>query len=176
MPSANSSPGRDRDRVSALAAGLAATIAVLIFAGAFAPNELESISRYSPWVYGPAATAVWALFSAVAYQIIIRDQGRKTRPNSLEGYRCRELKMAAEPTGCPVCANQEEKDRLGGVTAGFALTISTWVAALSFMPDDWLGWLGEAPAGIYCVASVTLWVAFSEAMYLIFRALREKSV
>jgi uncharacterized protein (DUF983 family) len=164
---------RDRDRTSALAAGLAVTVISWTFAAAFAPEELESLAHYSPWLYGPAATTAWALFSAIAYLLISRDRRRRAPLNPHEGYRCRELATAAKANGCSACANQEEKNRLGAVTAGFALTISGWVAALSFMPDGWLDWLGDAPAWIYCIASVVIWAILSEAMYLIFRASRE---
>jgi hypothetical protein len=166
---------RDRDRISALAAGLAATVISWIFGAAFASDKLDSLSRYSPWLYGPAATAVWALFSAIAYLLISRDRPRRTPLISHEGYRCRELAVVATGKGCSVCANLEEKNRLGAVTAGFALTISGWVAALSFMPNGWLDWLSEAPGWIYCIASIILWAILSQTMYLIFRASHVKS-
>jgi len=175
MAASQATAVRDRDRISALTIGLATTIASWTFAAAFAPEKLQSLARFSPWLYGPAATTVWALFSAIAYLVISRDRRGGAPLNSREGYRCREFAMAAKPAGCSVCANQEEKNRLGAVTAGFALTISAWVAALSFMPDGWLDWLGEAPAWIYCIASVILWATLSEAMYLIFRASRDRS-
>jgi hypothetical protein len=166
---------RDRERTAALVAGLAATIISFMFAAAFAPEKLESLAHYSPWLYGPAATAAWALFSAIAYLLIRRDRRREAPGNADEAYRCSELTIATSAKGCSVCANQHEKNRLGAVTAGFALTISTWVAALSFMPEDWLDWLGEAPPWIYCIASVIVWAAFSEGMYLIFRSSQESS-
>jgi len=165
---------RDRERISALATGLAATIISWTFAAAFAPEKLESLAYYSPWFYGPVATAAWALFSAIAYLLISRDRRRRAPQNAHEGYRCRELGMAAPANGYSVCTNQAEKNRLGAVTAGFALTISVWVAALSFMPGAWLDWLGDAPAWIYCIASVAVWAGLSEAMYIIFRASHEK--
>ena len=173
VPSQRTS-ARDRERISALATGLAATIISWTFAAAFAPEELESLAHYSPWFYGPLATAAWALFSAIAYLLISRDRRRRAPQNAHEGYRCRELAMAAPANGCSVCANQAEKNRLGAVTAGFALTISGWVAALSFMPGAWLDWLSDAPAWIYCIASVVLWASLSEAMYIILRASHEK--
>jgi hypothetical protein len=158
--------------MSALAAGLAATVICWTFAAAFAPGELESLSQYSPWLYGPIASVVWALFSAIAYLLISRDQRRRAFLEPHEGYRCRDFTPAASANGGSVCANLEEKTRLAAITAGFALTISLWVAALSFMPDGWLDWLGEAPAWIYCLVSVVLWVTSSGAMYLVFRAPR----
>ena len=173
MASSHLTSARDRDRTSALAVGLAVIVISWTFAAAFVPEKLESLAHYSPWLYGPAAITAWALFSAIAYLLISRDRWRRSPLNTHEGYRCRELVMAARPNGCSVCANQEEKNRLGAVTAGFALTISGWVAALSFMPEGWLDWLSEAPAWIYCIASVVLWAILSEAMYLIFRASRE---
>ena len=161
---------RERDRTSALAIGLAATIVSWTFAVAFAPEKLDSLARYSPWLYGPAATAAWALCSGIAYLWISRDRRQRVPLNSRQAYRCRELPMVATASGCTVCANREEKNRLGAVTAGFALTISGWVAALSFMPDSWLDWLTKAPSGLYCIVSIVLWITLSAAMYLVFRA------
>jgi hypothetical protein len=174
MAPAKQISGRDRDRTSALAVGLAAAVISWTFAAAFAPEKLESLSHYSPWLYGPVATTLWALFSVIAYLIISRDRRRKAPPNLHEGYHCRDLLVAVEASGCSVCANQAEKNRLAAVTAGFALTISGWVAALSFMPNGWLDWLGEAPAWIYCIGSIIMWAISSAAMYLVFHASSEK--
>jgi hypothetical protein len=165
---------RERNRTAALAVGLAATIITWTFAVAFAPEQLDSLSRYSPWLYGPVATAAWAAFSAIAYLLISRDRLRRASIDSHEGYRCRELMLASKGDGCSVCANEEEKNRLGAVTAGFAVTITGWVAALSFMPDSWLDWLGGASAWVYCLASLILWATSSRGMYLIFSASRAK--
>ena len=166
---------RERDRTSALAAGLGASIISWTFAAAFVPEQLNSLSRYSPWLYGPAATAAWAAFSAVAYLLISRERRRRPSVNSDEGYRCPELVLATTGNGCVVCANDDEKNRLGAVTAGFAVTISGWVAALSFMPESWLDWLGGASAWVYCLASIIVWAISSHGMYLIFSASRAKS-
>ncbi|MBV8451963.1 MAG: hypothetical protein JOZ29_06770 [Deltaproteobacteria bacterium] len=174
MASSSPTSVRDRDRISALAAGLAATIISWTFAAAFAFEKVDSLSNYSPWLYGPATTAAWGLFSIIAYLIISRDHRRRMPLNSQEGYRCREFALAAAGNGHSICANQAEKNRLGAVTAGFAFTISGWVAALSFMPNGWLDWLGEEPAWVYCIVSVILWMASTQAMYLIFRASRTK--
>jgi hypothetical protein len=176
MASSHATSARDRERISALTVGLAATVISWTFAAAFAPEKLESLAHYSPWLYGPVSTAAWALFSAVAYLLIRRDGRRKAPQNAQESYRCRELGVREPSNGSSVCANQREKNRLGAVTAGFALTISTWVAALSFMPEGWLDRLGEAPAWVYCIVSVVLWASLSEVMYLIFRASGEGRV
>lgn len=175
MRTANASSGRDRDRTSALAVGLTVTIAGLMFAGAFAPDQLESVSRYSPWLYGPAATAAWALFSLAAYLLISHGRERRAPVDSDEHYRCPELARVTKQDGCSLCADQKEKTRLSAVTAGFALTITMWVGSLSLIPNGWLEWLGKAPAWTYCLTSVLLWAAFSAAMYLVFRAAREKA-
>ena len=169
MAPGRTTSGRERDRISALAVGLAATIIGWIFAAAFAQAELESLSRYSPWLYGPIATSVWALFSAIAYLLISRDRRRNPHLEPREGYRCRDFAPPASANAGSVCATVEEKTRLAAVSAGFALTISGWVAALSFMPEGWLDQLGEAPAWTYCLVSVILWAALTEGMYLVFR-------
>ncbi|HEY2525117.1 MAG TPA: hypothetical protein VGI29_08660 [Candidatus Binataceae bacterium] len=163
---------RERDRTSALAAGLAATVICWTFAVAFAEARLEYLAPYSAWIYGPVVTAIWALFSAIAYLLIGRHQREKAADEPCEGYRCREFPQVASANWSSVCADPEEKTRLAGITAGFALTISAWVAALSFMPESCLEWLGEAPAWTCCVVSVTLWAALSGGMYRVFRALR----
>jgi hypothetical protein len=146
------------------------TVVTWIFAAGFAPEKLEALARYSPWLYGPASTGAWALFSAIAYLLIRRSRYQRARDSVDESYHCRELGGAAPTIGSSVCASQNEKDRLAAVTAGFALTISTWVAVLSFMPENWLDSLGEAPAWIYCIASVLLWATLSASTYLIFHA------
>jgi hypothetical protein len=164
----------ERERISALGAGLAATIISWTFAAAFAPEELQAIARYSPWLYGPGATATWALFSAIAY-LWVRHSRKSTAPSAAhEEYHCREIKVHPSTDCRSVCANQQEKLRLGAVTAGFALTIGTWVVALSFMPEGWLDWLGGAPAWFYCIASVILWAIMGEAAYLIFRGSQQQ--
>jgi len=166
------SSARDRDRISALAAGLSVIVIGWTFAAAFAPEKLESLS-YSPWVYGPAATAAWGLFSAIAYQLISRGRRRRAPLESHEGYRRRDLLVVATE-GYSLCASRAEKNRLAAVTAGFALTIAGWVAALSFMPNGWLDWLGQAPALLYCIVSIVLWAALTGVMYVVFRASRPK--
>jgi hypothetical protein len=150
---------RDRQRISALTIGLAVTVIAWTFAVAFAPEKLESLAHYSPWLYGTVATAAWALFSAVAYLSVRRDLRRKAPQDPRKDYRCCELGLRAPTSGGSICASQHEKNRLSAVTGAFALTISTWVVALSFMPEGWLDRLGQAPAWVYCVFSVILWVA-----------------
>jgi len=173
-PGRVSSP-RERDRISALAAGLAATIIGWTFAAAFTPGELESFSQYSPWLYGPIAVAAWALFSAIAYLLISRDQRRRVIIETHDGYRCRDFPSTVSARCSSVCADLAEKTRLAAISAGFALTITSWVITLAFMPDNWLDWLGKAPAWLYCVVSITLWAALSEGMYLVFNASRTQS-
>ncbi|MBV8773784.1 MAG: hypothetical protein JO166_15875 [Deltaproteobacteria bacterium] len=168
-------PQREHDRISALAAGLAATVIAWTFAAAFAPGELESLSQYSPWVYGPAAIAAWILLSAIAYLLISRNQRQSAYFEPHESYRCRDFAPAVSASCASVCANLEEKTRLAAISAGLALTMSIWIAALSFMPSSWLDGLHQAPAWIYCLGSVILWAGLSAGMYLVFRASRERT-
>jgi hypothetical protein len=163
-------PARDRERISALTAGLAATIIIWLFAAGYAPATLETLGEYSPWVYGLVSTAAWAVFSAIAYLLIHRDGQRNTSPYSDESYRSHDLHVPAPVVGPSVCANRDEKNHLAAVTAGFALTITMWVAALSLMPGDWLDSLSVAPAWSYCLGSVALWAALSTMMLSVFRA------
>ncbi len=157
---------RDRVRISSLTVGLAATVGAWTFVAAFAPATLEALGGYSPWIYGPASTAVWALFSGATYALLCRNRDQNAGSDALANYRCPELGIAAPAAGTSVCASREEKTRLGAATAGFALTISTWVAALSFMPEDLLDSLSAAPVWFYCLVSIGLWAAFSTLMYM----------
>jgi hypothetical protein len=163
---------RDRDRISAIAAGLATTVIGWTFAAAFVQEKLEALSQYPLWLYVAAAIAGWSLFSAIAYLLISRDRKQSAFLELQESYRCPDLPPAASANCGSVCAHLEQKTRLAAMSAGLALTISLWVAALSFMPGVLLDWLGQAAAGIYCIVSVLLWAALSEGMYLIFRASR----
>jgi hypothetical protein len=160
---------RESQRISAIMAGLAATVGLWTFAAAYAPAMLENIGGYSPWLYGPASTAAWALFSAIAY-LLIRRSRFKYGPGSSASYRCPELGIAAPTAGLSVCANRDEKNRLSAVTAGFALTLTGWVAALSFMPEGWFDFLTDAPVWFYCVVLIGSWTVLSVGLYLALRA------
>ncbi len=157
---------RDKMRISALTAGLAVMLGVWMFVVAFAPAIIENLGGYSPWVLGPVSTAVWALFSGVAYAVLRRSHSQKAATDLLGNYRCPKLAATARAPYGSLCAGREEKRRLEAATAGFALTISTWVAALSFLPEACLDLLNAAPVWFYCVLSVGLWVASSTVMYM----------
>ena len=176
MAASQGASAGDRARISALTIGLAATVVAWTFAVAFAPEKLQSFADYSPWLYGPASITAWAFFSAVAYWLVRRDGRRNPQHNAHEGYRCRDFDARVPCNTSTICANQQEKNRLGAVTAGFALTISAWVAALSFMPEGWVDRLSQAPAWVYCIVSVIVWAASREVMYLIFRASSEARI
>jgi hypothetical protein len=161
---------RDDIRVASLTAGLAATVGAWIFIAAFAPSAVDALGGYSPWIYGPASTAVWALFSGAAYLALRRNRGQGAASDVAASYRCREFTGALRMPADSVCASREEKLRLAAVTAGFALTISSWVAVLSFIPASLLDSLEAAPAWLYCLVSVGLWATLSTLMHA---ALRE---
>jgi hypothetical protein len=163
-------PVRDRERISALTAGLAVTIIIWTFAAGYAPAALETLGESSPWFYGPVSTVAWAVFSGIAYLLIPRSGRLSSSLHLDETYRCHDLGVPTPIIGPSVCASRDEKNHLGAVTAGFALTITAWVAALSLMPADWLDSLSAAPAWSYCVGSVGLWAALSTVMYSIFSA------
>jgi hypothetical protein len=160
----------DRERISALTAGLAASIGIWTFAAGYAPATLETLGQYSPWLYAPGAAVAWALFSAIAYLLIHKSGAPSIPRHADEAYRCHDLAVSTPAATISVCASRNEKDHLGGVTAGFALTITAWVAALSLMPDAWLDSLSAAPAWCYCVGTVGLWAGLSTVMYSIFSA------
>jgi hypothetical protein len=163
-------PARDRERISALTVGLAATIAMWTFAAGYAPATLETLGEYSPWLYGPVSTVAWAIFSAISYLLIRRNGQQSSSYHLDEIYRCHELGVPTPVISISVCASRDEKNHLGAATAGFALTVTAWVAALSLMPADWLDSLSAAPAWSYCVGSVGFWAALSTMMYSIFSA------
>ncbi|MGA2409286.1 MAG: hypothetical protein ABSG46_02715 [Candidatus Binataceae bacterium] len=165
---------RDRERISALTVGLAAAIIAWVFVGAFAPASLEAMGGYSPWLYGPAAMALWALFTAIAYLLLRRNAREWTPSNSDETYRSASLRVTCPLHAASVCASRAEKDRLAAVTAGFALTITAWVAALSFVPGDWIGALGAAPPSLYCLASIGLWAVLTGASHAVFRRMSKR--
>jgi len=152
---------QDKARVSALTAGLAAVVGIWIFVAAFAPTTIEALGGFSPWFYGPALTAAWALFSGIAYLLLRRTHHAA---DELVNYRCRELEITPYSASTSVCGSRAEKRRLAAVTAGFALTISVWVTALSFLPEDWFNALNAAPVWFYCLVSVGLWGILSAAM------------
>ena len=128
------------------------------------------MGEYSPWLYGPVSTVVWAVFSAIAYLLIHR-KGQQNSPRHLdETYCCPDLGLPVPVISPSLCANRDEKNRLEAVTAGFALTVTAWVVALSLMPADWLDSLSAAPAWPYCVGSVGLWAALRAVMYSIISA------
>jgi len=164
----------DRERISALTAGLAATITAWTFAVGYAPAVLESLTGYSAWFYGPIALAVWAAFTTIAYLLIHRDARRGIPPSSDENYRCGELHIGAPAAGLSVCASRGEKDQLAAVTAGLAFTMTIWVAALSFAPNKWMEALSAEPPWFYFLVSVGLWVSLSFANYPVFRALNRR--
>jgi hypothetical protein len=165
----------DKDRTSALVSGLAATVAAWTVAAAFVPEALGSLSTYSPWFYGLVAITAWTLFSAITYLMLAHGRDRRT-PLDLHGnYRCPELAISLKSNGQSLCANQNEKLRLAAVTASFALTITAWVGALSFMPEDWTSWLGNSAGGVCCIVTMVLWSTLSAAMLRVFRASSEGS-
>src|SRR4029077_1963722 len=96
------------------------------------------------------------------------------RKKTPKGCRCRDFAPAVSAECLQFARTRRRKPRLAAISAGFALTISIWVATLSFMPEGWLEWLGEAPPWSYWVASVVLCAALSEAMCLVFRRSRER--
>lgn len=161
---------RDSARISSLTAGLAVTVSVWAFVAAFVPTILENLGDYSPWILGPVSTGVWALFSTVAYAILCRSHRQSTGTDPLANYRCPEIAAMARAADASLCASREEKRRLGAATAGFALTIGSWVTGLAFMPEAWRDSLDEAPAWFYCLVSIALWAALSTVLYRAFRA------
>src|SRR5271169_3401158 len=96
----------EKQRISALTAGLAATITIWTFAAGYAPATLEKLGEYSPWLYGPVSTVAWAVFSAIAYLLIHRNGQRSSSRHSDETYRCHDLGVPTPAIGTSVCASR----------------------------------------------------------------------
>jgi len=161
---------QDKARVSAMTAGMAAVAGAWTFLAAFAPATLAALDGLSPWFDVPALIAIWALFSAIVYLLLRRTRHTHPASDEIVDYHCRERQITPYATSVSLCASREEKRHLGAITAGFALTISMWVAALSFLPGAWLNALNPAPVWFYCLVSAGLWVILSAAMYSLLSA------
>jgi hypothetical protein len=165
---------QDKTRVSALMTGLSAVAGSWIFVAAFAPTKLEALGGFSPWFDGPVLTAAWALFSGLAYLLLRRGDIARHAPDEIANYRCRMAETTPYSASASVCASREEKRRLAAATAGFALTISVWVATLSFLPEGWFNALNAAPVWFYCLVSVGLWGLLTAAMRVALEASEHK--
>jgi hypothetical protein len=167
----------EKERVAALSVGLAIAVLVWISAQAFASGWIASLGTLSIWFYGPISAAAWAVLSLISYTLIVRAQRRNPAlcPEHEEATREARLAACADLAKIPKCAEQVdavEKDKLAALTAGFAITIASWLAIFSFAPTQWLDSVLSISPWLYCLASIAVWTSSAGLMYWGFRRTR----
>ncbi|HTR61947.1 MAG TPA: hypothetical protein VMH37_09610 [Candidatus Binataceae bacterium] len=168
----------EKERIAALAAGLA--IVILAWSGlqAFVGSWIDSLGDLSPWLYGPFSAAIWGLLSLGCYALIIRAQRRNPALcyEHEEATREARLRATGELRKTPPLreANALEQDKLAAVTGGFAITIAAWLAILSF-GFDWLAGLRGVSPWAYCLVSLAIWFTAGHAMYWSIRRSRRRA-
>jgi hypothetical protein len=172
---------KEKERVAALSAGLALVVLVWIAAQAFASEWIASLGTLSIWFYGPVSAAAWGVLSLISYTLIVRAQRRNPAlcPEHEEATREARLAACADLTKIPKCVeelNAVEKDKLAALMAGFAITITSWLAIFSFVPMEWLGSAISISPWLYCLASIAVWASSAELMYWGFRRKRLRQV
>jgi hypothetical protein len=170
---------KEKERVAALSAGLAIVVLIWIAAQAFASDRIASLGTLSIWFYGPISVAAWALLSLISYALIVRAQRRNPAlcPEHEEATRDARLAACANLAKIPKCVeevNVVEKDKLAALGAGFAITITAWLAIFSFVPVEWLDSTISISPWLYCLASVAVWASSAELMYWGFRRKRHR--
>jgi hypothetical protein len=163
----------EKERVAALSAGLAITVLAWTAAQAFASDWIDSLGIFSVWLYGPISAMAWGLLSTISYAVIIRAQQRNPAlcPEHEEMTR-EERRKTCELTKVPKCieyVSKLERDKLGAMMGGFAITIATWLALLSFAPLGFLDGIVSTRPWIYSLATMALWWGSAELMYWTFR-------
>jgi hypothetical protein len=172
---------KEKERVAALSVGLAIVVLVWIAAQAFASEWIASLGTLSIWFYGPVSAAAWGVLSLISYTLIVRAQRRNPAlcPEHEEATREARLAACADLTKIPKCVeelNAVEKDKLAALMAGFAITITSWLAIFSFVPMEWLGSAISISPWLYCLASIAVWASSAELMYWGFRRKRLRHV
>ena len=168
----------EKERIAALAAGLA--IVILVWSGlqAFFGSWVDSLGDLSPWLYGPVSVAVWGLLSLGCYGLIVRAQRRNPALcyEHEEATREARLRATGELRKTPPVreASSAEQDKLAAVTGGFAITIAAWLAILSF-GFDWLAGLTNVSPWVYCLFSLLLWFTAGHVMYWNIRRSRRRA-
>jgi hypothetical protein len=167
----------EKERVAALSAGLAIIVLAWTGAQAFASNWIDSLGVPSVWLYGPISAAAWGLLSAISYILIIRAQRRNPALCPEQEEVTRELRRkTCELTKVPKCiefVDERERDKLGALMAGFAVTIAAWLALLSFAPPGLLDSIVSTSPWIYSLATMLVWFVSAEFTYWSFRRGRQ---
>jgi hypothetical protein len=167
----------EKERVAALSAGLAIIVLAWIAVQAFASDWIYSIGVLSVWLYGPISAAAWALISAISYVLIIRAQRRNPALCPAHEEATREIRRkTCELTKVPKCieyVDELERNKLGALMGGFAITIAAWLALLSFAPPGLLDGIVSKSPWIYCLATMAFWWGSAELLYWSFRRSRQ---
>ena len=165
---------KDKERVAALSVGLAIVVLVWVAAQAFASDRIAALGTLSIWFYGPISAVARGLLSLISYTLIVRAQRRNPAlcPEHEEATREARLAACADLAKIPKCVeevNAVEKDKLAALMAGFAITITLWLAIFSFVPTQWLDFVISISPWLYCLASIAVWATSAELMYWGFR-------
>ena len=163
----------EKERVAALSAGLAIILLAWTGAQAFLSDWINTLTVPSVWLYGPISAAAWGLISAISYVLIVRAQQRNPALCPEHEEATRELRRkTCELTKVPKCieyVDQLERDKLGALMGGFAVTIAAWLALLSFAPHGLLDGIVSTSPWIYSLATMLVWFASAEFTYWGFR-------
>jgi hypothetical protein len=167
----------EKERVAALSAGLAIVVLAWTGAQAFASDWIDSLGLLSVWLYGPISAAAWGLISVSSYLLIIRGQRRNPALCPEQEELTRELRRkTCELTKVPKCieyVDELERNKLGALMAGFAITIAAWLALIAFAPPGLLDGIVSTSPWIYSLATMLVWWGSAQFMYWSFRRSRQ---
>jgi hypothetical protein len=165
----------DGKNLTALLIGFAIVTIGWFVLEAFAPAVMDWLGDSSPWVYGPATVVVWGIVSLIARMTIRRNPTTdNVLPRAVPGgtwsaneKHAFELRTEA--------ARQLECDKISALSAGFALTVLTWLIVLSYAPSAWIEEIGAQPPWEYSIVSIVYWAVTAEISYLLLRRGRRRS-
>jgi hypothetical protein len=107
------------------------------------------------------SAGAWGLLSVISYVLTIRAPRRNPALCPEHEGATRELRRkTCELTKVPQCiefVDELERDRLGALMGGFAITIAAWLGLLSFAPRDWLDGIVGTSLWIYSLSSMVVW-------------------
>jgi len=168
----------EKERVAALSAGLAIVVLAWTATQAFASDWIDSLGALSVWLYGPISAAAWGLLSVISYVLIIRAQRRNPALCPEHEEVTRELRRkTCEVTKVPKCieyVDELERNKLGALMGGFAITIAAWLALLSFAPPGLLDGIVSTSPWVYSLATMLVWWGSAVFMYWSFRRRRQQ--
>jgi len=168
----------EKERVAALSAGLAIVVLAWTATQAFASYWIDSLGALSVWLYGPISAAAWGLLSVISYVLIIRAQRRNPALCPEHEEVTRELRRkTCEVTKVPKCieyVDELERNKLGALMGGFAITIAAWLALLSFAPPGLLDGIVSTSPWVYSLATMLVWWGSAVFMYWSFRRRRQQ--